>query len=155
MSEAFIIRPLQANLIYDKDDVGSMDPYCVVTIGNHKGKTSIAKSEGLHPHWDEAIKLERKHEESFCYIKIMDHDTVSSDDPVGQVKICLEPVETKGTLLQWYSAYDHNRLAGEILVEIKYVPAPPVEIKPIIIQETVPPVVIQKETIVEQTVRYV
>ena len=84
----------------------------------------------------------------------MDQDTVSSDDAVGQVKICLEPVEAKGSLLQWYSAYDHNRLAGEILVEIKYVPAPPVEIKPIIIEEIVPQIITQKETIVQQTVTY-
>ena len=45
MSETFIIRPLQANLIYDKDKIGSMDPYCVISIGNHKAKTSVARSE--------------------------------------------------------------------------------------------------------------
>ena len=122
MPGTFVIKPLAANVLYDKDLLLGMDAYCKFTIGMHSVQSSIAASEGLHPHWEDVLKLERKHDESYCYLSVKDKDVLTPDDPVGTCKIFLEPIEAKGRLIQWYSLYDGGRLAGEILVDMMYQP---------------------------------
>jgi len=125
MPGTFIFKPLQANLLYNQDVLKNMDPYCKIKIGRHGVKSSIASNEGIHPHWEDTLVLERKNDESFFYIKLKDKDTLTPDDDIGQAKICLEPIEAKGRLIQWYSLYNNDRLAGEILLDISYDPNTP------------------------------
>jgi len=126
MAGVFTFKPLQANLIYNQDTYSDMDPYCKIRIGSKTVASTVAVSEGVHPHWEDTLKIERKNDESFCYVKVRDKD-LTYDDDIGEAKICLEPVEAKGHLIQWYTLYDKNRLAGEILIDIAYRPIPPDE----------------------------
>lgn len=122
MPGTFIFRPLQANLIHDRENVGQMDPFCKIKLGHHSAKTSVAKSEGKHPHWEDVLKLKQKHGETTCRLTMKDYDRLSRNDFIGDVTINLKPVELKGQVREWYLLYDHDRLAGEVFIEISYVP---------------------------------
>lgn len=146
MPGSFVFKPLQANLIYDKDKIGSMDPYCVLTLGHHTAKTEVAQSEGVHPHWEDVISMERKHDESYVYVKLVDKDFGSQDDFIAEAKICLEAVEVKKRILQWYSVFDNGRLAGELLMDIEYVPEAVIPVQALVDDAVPAQVVVEKHT---------
>jgi len=122
MPGSFIIKPLQATLLHDLDNIGHMDPYCKFTIGHHSVKSCIAKNAGLHPKWDDILKLRQKHDEKYCRVVLKDHDTISFDDYIGEVNVPLEPAMSAGKVKGWYTLFNKQRLAGEVQLEIEYDP---------------------------------
>ena len=120
MPGTIIFRPLEAKLEKDKDALVKMDPYCKFKIGWHRGKTSAAKHAGTHPHWSEEVVLERKHDEEFAKLKVKDREKPGIDDVIGETKIDLNSVASKGKVKEWYNLYSGKEVTGKILLEIKY-----------------------------------
>lgn len=119
----FIFRPREGRFVKDKDPIGKMDPYCKIKLGWHRGKTAVARSEGTNPTWADAIALPRKHNETFAKIKIKDKDRTSLNDRIGEVKINLDEIVSRGKVSQWYPVQDRKGLpAGELLLDIEYSP---------------------------------
>ena len=118
----FIFKPIQANFLYDRDPVGKMNPYCKFKLGRHKGKSSVAKHEGSHPTWTDVIILKRKHKEHFAKVKVKDKDRISLNPNLGEVKIDLEEVITKGRVIQTYTLKKKDKVSGDLLIAIEYVP---------------------------------
>jgi Ca2+-dependent lipid-binding protein len=114
-------RPIEGKFYEDKDLIGKMDPYCKFKIGWSTGKSSVAKSQGVHPVWSgDAVTLKRKHGKEFAKIKIKDKDTLSLNDKIGEVKINLNDLAAKGRLSQWFPVEKRGKMTGEILCEIDY-----------------------------------
>jgi len=118
----FIFSPIEGKFLSDQGLIGKMDPYCKVTLGFHSGKTSVAKDEGLHPVWNDAITLERKHNEEFAKIKVKDNDKITFNDNIGEAKIPLHEVALKGASSQWYPIFKKEKQTGEILVNVSFQP---------------------------------
>lgn len=118
----FTFRPIQGKFLHDKDLIGKMDPYCKIKIGWHSGKSSVAKHQGTHPTWSDAIVLNRKHGEQFARLKVKDRDRLRVDDRLGQVKINLDDIVARGKVAQWFTLHKGDKVTGEILVEIEYHP---------------------------------
>ena len=114
-------RPVEVKLNKDKDLASKMDPYCKFKIGFHSGKSSVASGQGMNPHWDEAIALKTKNND-YAKIIVKDKDRVAFNERIGFAKIQLESLYQMGRSSQWVPLTKGNDLAGEILVEMEYLP---------------------------------
>jgi len=115
-------RPIEGKFNKDKDLIGKMDPYCKFKIGWHRGKSTVAKSEGTNPTWGgEAITLKCKGQE-FAKIKVKDHDRLRHDDNLGSAKIPLAQLYEQGSLAQWIPLTKRGTVMGEVYVEMEYAP---------------------------------
>jgi len=115
-------RPIEGKFNKDKDLVGKMDPYCKFKIGWHRGKSSVAKSEGTNPTWGgDAITIKCKGQE-FAKIKVKDHDKFRHDDNLGTAKIPLAQLYQQGSLAQWIPLTKRDVVVGEVYVEMEYAP---------------------------------
>jgi len=121
MPGTFVFRPIEADLKHDEDFISKMDPYCKFTLGWHSGESSVAKSQGKHPKWNDTIMLERKHDEHSCKLVLKDQDPLK-DDLIGETVINLDNVMMSGKLTQWYQLSHHSKDAGKVLIDIEYVP---------------------------------
>jgi len=118
----FVFKPLEGKFNKDKDPIGKMDPYVKIKIGWHSGKSSVARSEGTHPTWNDVIPIEKKHHEEFAKLKIKDKDRLTLNDKIGEAKIPLAEVAAKGHVQQWFPVYKKDQITGEILLDITFQP---------------------------------
>jgi len=114
-------RPIEARLNKDKDFIGKMDPYCKFKIGFHRGKTSVATGQGMNPHWNEAIVLKTKNH-GHAKVKVKDRDRLTFNDRLGSAKIPLDSLYQAGRSSQWIPLTKGDKVTGEILVEMEYLP---------------------------------
>ncbi len=116
-------RPLEAKFNHDKDLIGKMDPYCKFKLGFHRGKSAVAKHQGKNPIWNDVITLKSKGQDH-AKLKLKDKDRLSFNDRLGKVEIPLTTLYTIGKTSQWYPVMKGDKVAGEILVEMEYLPLP-------------------------------
>ena len=121
MPGTVIFKPLHANFKHDLNFIGKMNPYCKVQIGDKKTRGAVCKSGGKHPSWDDSIVVERNNELS-CEIKIRDKNTLTPDSKIGVAKVDLNAVAALGRVMKWYDIINKDRIEGQILVEISYIP---------------------------------
>jgi len=99
-------------------------PYCEFKLGWRSIKSSIAADNECSAEWKEELSLKRNRNDHFVQLKIKDHekDRFKFDGVLGQAKISLESVICKGKVLGWYNFYRKGKLAGEVLMELEYIP---------------------------------
>ncbi|CAI9774899.1 unnamed protein product [Fraxinus pennsylvanica] len=126
------VRLVSAKGLKRSHFLGGMDPYVVVQYRNQESKSSIAKGQGRNPKWNEKFKYSVDYpvadEQHKLVLKIMDHNTYSADDYLGEAKIYVtELIELgveKGKAKlrpQKYRVVDTNlTYCGEIQVGIKF-----------------------------------
>ena len=87
-----VVTVLRAQDLVARDLNGKSDPYCIVECVGEKKKTPVIK-RNLNPEWNHAMefggKMSARHldEDEEIVVRIYDHDTFSSDDPMGDVHI--------------------------------------------------------------------
>eukprot|EP01125_Pyxidicula_operculata_P012380 TRINITY_DN4067_c0_g1_i1.p1 TRINITY_DN4067_c0_g1~~TRINITY_DN4067_c0_g1_i1.p1 ORF type:complete len:624 (-),score=147.93 TRINITY_DN4067_c0_g1_i1:58-1929(-) len=80
---------VSAHNLVAADMNGASDPYCKLSINSMNSLTSIIKNS-LNPRWEETFHFVVADRESQkLHIKVMDHDLVGSDDPLGEVDVDL------------------------------------------------------------------
>jgi Ca2+-dependent lipid-binding protein len=119
MRGTVFIRPIEAKLFRDVELFKKMDPYCLVTVGDHTVKGTICYKGGKTPKWDD-IMIFRTTREPVCVLELMDKDTLTSDDIIGVCEIDLQEVEDEGRVAKWYELHYKRKLAGEILIEATF-----------------------------------
>ncbi|KNA09055.1 hypothetical protein SOVF_157160 [Spinacia oleracea] len=76
------------------DFLNKIDPYVVVQYKGQERKTSIARGQGGNPEWHQKLTFRAEYPGSgsdyHINLKLMDHDTFSSDDFIGQTMINVE-----------------------------------------------------------------
>jgi len=112
-------RPIEARFNHDKDLLGKMDPYCKFKIGFHRGKSAVAKGQGVTPVWNDAVTVKHKNQE-FAKLKVKDHDKLRHDDTIGIAKIPLDQVLASGTVDQWVPVEKHGKVTGEVHIIMEY-----------------------------------
>ena len=83
------------------DSNGLSDPYCKLTWLGQKGRTKIVP-KSLNPEWDESFIFPGVlHELLSCplRLRLYDHDRLSRDDPLGEVRVSLRPHLTSDGVL--------------------------------------------------------
>ncbi|EXC20172.1 Elicitor-responsive protein 1 [Morus notabilis] len=84
----------------DSDFFGDMDPYVLIQYKGQELKSSVARGRGGNPVWNEKFSFRAEYPGSGdnykIILKILDKDTFSSDDFIGQATIYVEDLLVLG-----------------------------------------------------------
>lgn len=105
------------------DFLCNMDPYAILMCRTQEQRSSIASGKGTEPEWNESFVFNVSGGVSELTIKLMDSDTGTADDFVGEARIPLEPVFIERTLEpSSYNVVKDQQYCGEIRVGLKFTP---------------------------------
>ncbi|KAG6670105.1 16 kDa phloem protein 1-like [Carya illinoinensis] len=84
----------------DSDLFGRMDPYVLIQYKSQERKSSVARGQGASPVWNEKLTFRVEYpgvgDQYKLILKIMDDDTFSTDDFIGQATIYVEDLLAVG-----------------------------------------------------------
>ncbi|KAF4386214.1 16 kDa phloem protein 1 [Cannabis sativa] len=84
----------------DTDFIGDMDPYVVLQYKGQERKSIVARGQGSNPSWNEKFNFRAEYPGSGnnfkLNLKILDKDTFSADDFIGQATIYVEDLLALG-----------------------------------------------------------
>ncbi|KAH9289739.1 hypothetical protein KI387_033856, partial [Taxus chinensis] len=89
---------VNAHGLHNSDFLGNMDPYVILKCRTQEHKSKVASREGNKPEWNETFAFNLSEGTSDLIIRIMDKDTFSADDFVGEATIPLEGVFMEGAI---------------------------------------------------------
>ncbi|KAK4344906.1 hypothetical protein RND71_035082 [Anisodus tanguticus] len=105
----------------DQNWLTSMNPYVVITCRNQEKESSVASGEGSEPEWNETFVFTISHDVEEITLKIMDKDTFSSDDFVGEATIPLHEVLREGEVpIRSYNVVKNEEYCGEIKIGLTF-----------------------------------
>ncbi|KAL0411983.1 UNVERIFIED_CONTAM: Elicitor-responsive protein 3 [Sesamum latifolium] len=105
----------------DTDFLSSTDPYAILTCRTQEKKSSVASGAGSSPEWNETFLFTVSHGVTELKIKILDKDTFTDDDFLGEVTIPLEPVFAEESIEPMsYRVVKDEEYRGEIRVGLKF-----------------------------------
>ncbi|XWS56585.1 hypothetical protein CRYUN_Cryun09bG0098100 [Craigia yunnanensis] len=85
---------VSAKGLEDTDFLGGMDPYVIIQYKGQERKSSVARGDSSSPSWNEKFTFKVEYpgsgDDYKLILKIMDKDTFSADDFVGQATIYVE-----------------------------------------------------------------
>ncbi|KAI4328749.1 hypothetical protein L6164_021081 [Bauhinia variegata] len=103
------------------DFLSKTDPYVILTYRTQQHRSSVAK--GSDPLWNESFLFTVSDSESELNLRIMDKDTFTDDDFVGEAIIFLEPVFVNGSVPETaYVVVKDEKYSGEIKVALTFTP---------------------------------
>ncbi|KAK7276280.1 hypothetical protein RIF29_17418 [Crotalaria pallida] len=126
------VQLVKAKGLYNTDNFGKMDPYVLIQYRGQEKRSSVAKGQGINPVWNEKFmfrveypSLDNRYK---LILKIMDKDTFSSDDFVGQAIIYVEDLLAQGMdngrsklqTLKYRVVRENQSYCGEIDVGITF-----------------------------------
>lgn len=107
----------------NSDYLKDMDTYAVLKFCSQEQRSSIASGKGVEPEWNESFIFTVSNNVSEFKIKLMDSDSGSQDDFVGEVDISLEPLFAEGELPPTvYNVVKDEEYKGEIKVGFTFTP---------------------------------
>ncbi|KAM1028729.1 hypothetical protein FF1_041283 [Malus domestica] len=130
---------LEVNLVSakglgDTDLFTRMDPYVVIQYKGQEKKSSVAREQGSNPEWNEKFTFRAEYpgsgEQYKITLKIMDKDTFTSDDYIGQATIYVKDLLAQGVQngtaelhpLKYSVVRADNTYRGEIKVGLTFTP---------------------------------
>ncbi|KAL4576274.1 hypothetical protein LXL04_012366 [Taraxacum kok-saghyz] len=128
------VNVVDARGLKKSDLLNKIDPYVLVQYRSQEHKSLIAKGQGSNPKWNQKFTFRVEYpgadDQPKLVLKIMDHDTFSSDDSIGQTTIHLKEVFEYGVengsselRLQKYRVVDSSQsYSGDIRVGITFTP---------------------------------
>ncbi|KAM4104471.1 hypothetical protein ACJW30_06G160100 [Castanea mollissima] len=91
---------VNAKGLVDNDFFGRMDPYVLIQYKSQERKSSVAQGQGGSPVWNEKITFRVEYpgqgDQYKLILNIMDKDTFSADDFIGQATIYVEDLMAVG-----------------------------------------------------------
>ncbi|XP_044492378.1 elicitor-responsive protein 3-like [Mangifera indica] len=107
----------------DSDFLCNMDPYVIVTCRTQEQSSSVASGQGSEPEWNETFVFSVTGDVAEINLKIIDKDTFSRDDFIGEATIPLEPLFIEGSLPPTvYNVVKDQKYCGEIKVGLTFTP---------------------------------
>ncbi|XP_047167407.1 elicitor-responsive protein 3-like isoform X2 [Vigna umbellata] len=99
------------------DGAANMDPYVILTCRTQEQKSSVQTDKGSNPKWNENFIFNVSEGVNELRLKIMDSDSMSADDIVGEVTITLDDLFKAGSIPSTsYNVVKDDRYCGEIRV---------------------------------------
>ncbi|KAH7548109.1 hypothetical protein ACOSP7_032560 [Xanthoceras sorbifolium] len=94
------VQLVGAKGLKDTDFLGKSDPYVVIQYKTQQRKSSVVRGQGKNPTWNEKFTFKVDYPGSGAPYKIilniMDKDTFSKDDFLGQATIYVEDLLARG-----------------------------------------------------------
>ncbi|GJU82193.1 elicitor-responsive protein 1-like protein [Tanacetum coccineum] len=94
------VNLIDARGLKKSDFLNKIDPYVLIQYRSQEHKSTIAKGQGSNPKWNEKYTFRVEYpgadKQPKLVLKIMDHDTFSSDDKIGQTTIYLKELLERG-----------------------------------------------------------
>ncbi|XP_024934992.1 elicitor-responsive protein 3 isoform X2 [Ziziphus jujuba] len=101
----------------------NMDPYVILICRTQEQKSTVASGKGSDPEWNETFVFTISDGVSELTLKIMDSDSGTEDDFVGEATIPLNPVFEKGNLPPTsYNVVKEQQYSGEIRLALTFTP---------------------------------
>ncbi|KAF3448531.1 hypothetical protein FNV43_RR09244 [Rhamnella rubrinervis] len=114
---------LGAKGLENTDFLSNMDPYCILTCRTQEQKSTVASGKGSEPEWNETFVFTISEGASELTLKILDSDTGTGDDFVGEATIALEPVLAAGNVpATSYNVVKDEEYKGEIRLSLTFTP---------------------------------
>ena len=125
-----IVWPKQASLQKNLDLVGKMDPYCIITCGGEKNKTSVHNKGGKQPIWgkptDKFSFVVDPLKGDHFHLEIWDEDKGSADDFSSELDMPLKFIIGKANgkeHTEWFEVFDKKKkTAGKIEIMFQFKP---------------------------------
>lgn len=111
------INPRNAFLTRDTE-IGKMDPYLIINVGNKKFKSKVQNNEDHKPTWDETFVTEIENLNDF-HISIYDDD-FGKDDFICETRIPLANVIAKGQISEKFTLYYKGAPSGHINIDMLF-----------------------------------
>ncbi|XP_004248567.1 16 kDa phloem protein 2-like isoform X1 [Solanum lycopersicum] len=116
--EVFLVN---AKGLEDQNWLTSMNPYVILTCRTQEKESSVASGEGTNPEWNETFVFTISGDVEEITLRIMDKDTLSSDDFVGEAKIPLREVLREGEVSERaYNVVKDEEYSGEIKLSLTF-----------------------------------
>ncbi|KAK3232148.1 hypothetical protein Dsin_004029 [Dipteronia sinensis] len=94
------VHLVSAKGLQDTDVLGNIDPYVVAQYKSQEHESSVARGKGGNPTWNEKFTFKVEYpgnrDQYKLILKIMDKDTFTSDDFLGQATIYVEELLALG-----------------------------------------------------------
>ncbi|KAK7282066.1 hypothetical protein RIF29_10581 [Crotalaria pallida] len=114
---------VSAKGLHNSDFLKKMDPYVILTYRAQEHKSSVAKGAGSNPRWNESFLFTVSDSVSELNLRLMDKDSFSKDDFLGEAKIRLEPVFVEGSITETaYNVVKEHEYCGEVKVALTFNP---------------------------------
>ncbi|CAJ1937483.1 unnamed protein product [Sphenostylis stenocarpa] len=98
-----------------------MDPYVILMCRTQEQKSSVAAGKGSNPEWNENFVFNVSEGVNDLRLKIMDSDSMTADDLVGEVTIPLDAVFCEGNISPTsFNVVKDNRYCGEIRIGLNF-----------------------------------
>ncbi|KAI0751345.1 hypothetical protein C8Q80DRAFT_568959 [Daedaleopsis nitida] len=143
-----IVVILKARNLPNKRHIGKQDPYCQVIFNGEKRRTKAIKRGGQHPEWDEEFRFElfedldelphvpgadppppppknngkgppKVQGGNFIAISCYAEDP-REPDLIGEAKVDLTEVLTKGETDEWFTIMHKDKYCGEVYLELTF-----------------------------------
>ncbi|KAI0079662.1 hypothetical protein K474DRAFT_1769996 [Panus rudis PR-1116 ss-1] len=144
-----IVVILKARNLPNKRHIGKQDPYCTVSFNGEKRRTKAIRRGGQHPEWDEEVRFTLfedtdpepsvatsdvgppppppKKEKGPPHVKgglFMGLACYAEDlrepDLIGETKVDLTEVLTKGETDEWFTLMHKEKYSGEVYLELTF-----------------------------------
>ncbi|PQQ15383.1 glycine-rich cell wall structural protein 2 [Prunus yedoensis var. nudiflora] len=108
----------------NNDFLADMDPYVILTVRTQDKKSTIVSGQGSEPEWNGTFSFNVSDDVDELRLKIMDKDSFSSDDFVGETTVPLEAVFIEGNLppTPYNVVNQEKEYHGEIKVGLTFTP---------------------------------
>lgn len=129
------VKLVDAKGLADTDVLGKIDPYVLVQYRNQERKSSVAREQGTNPTWNETLRflvhyVEGSRNEHKLILRIMDKDTFTADDFIGQATINVADIIELGfekgvgdlRVCKHRVVLPDNTYCGEIRVGVTFTP---------------------------------
>ncbi|GAB4844440.1 c-5 sterol desaturase [Ancistrocladus abbreviatus] len=114
---------VSAKGLENADFLFNIDPYAILTCRSQEQKSSVASGKGSNPEWNETFIFTVSGSAPELTIKLMDKDTFSADDYLGEANIPLEPLFAEGELPPTsYNVIKEGAYCGEVRVALTFTP---------------------------------
>ncbi|KAG2660155.1 elicitor-responsive protein 3-like [Panicum virgatum] len=105
------------------DYLCNMDPYAILKCRSQEQRSSIAAGKGTNPEWNENFVFTVSDRTTDLIIKLMDSDTGTADDFVGEATIPLEAVYSERSIPPTiYNVVKGEKYCGGIKVGLTFTP---------------------------------
>jgi Ca2+-dependent lipid-binding protein len=110
---------MTAKLVRDVETFGTMDPYCVIKLGQQALCSSISINSGKFPTWKDQFNFIVGFEE-FLDLAIWDRRTVKGDEEIGSTRIPLADIINIKNFEGWFNISHGGADAGAVQLKVTY-----------------------------------
>lgn len=122
MDYRLVVKPRSANLKRSTDMFTKMDPYVKVRIGGEEQTSSTHCDGGKKPTWNDSMTFRvDPNRDHIAHVRIMDKDTFTKDDLVGETNVPLRDVFNMKRVNKSYDVTYKGRGIGQINIELEVI----------------------------------